>query len=165
MSIHSILFLSYFIRPSPHKCMVEGCGRVFTYRSGLLAHIKGVHDQKFPIHCPEKNCNMQFGSNTQLQEHYERVHRNQQGQPPLFDSTRIQPTLHPMQLSVLPIDMNRGINPTNQTQQIIMPSVPIRSTALRSDTLIGDLSIMSDVITNTQKYDCLLRKKKATSRD
>ena len=83
-----------------------------------------------------------------------------QGQPPLFDSTRIQPTLHPMQLSVLPIDMNRGINPTNQTQQIIMPSVPIRSTALRSDTLIGDLSIMSDVITNTQKYDCLLRKKR-----
>lgn len=137
-------------RPSPHKCMVDGCGKVFAYRSGLLAHIKSAHDQKFPIHCPEKNCNMHFVSNTQLQEHYERVHRNQT-QPQLFDSSRIQASIQSMQLPVLPMDMNRSMTSPNQSGQMILPSVSVRSPSLRTDGLIGDIPIIPEVISNTAK--------------
>ena len=102
-------------RPSPHKCNVEGCGKVFAYRSGLLAHIKTVHDQKLPFHCHEKDCNMHFTSNAQLQEHYERVHRNQHTHTLLYDSGRLQPPMQSMPLPVLPLD----INGSGQGQQII----------------------------------------------
>ena len=76
-------------RQSPHRCEVPGCGKVFTYRSGLLAHIRHVHDQRHPIRCPEKSCRMQFTTNAQLQDHYEHVHKNAQP-PALYDPSRMQ---------------------------------------------------------------------------
>lgn len=124
--------------------MVEGCGKVFTYRSGLLAHIKSAHDQKFPIHCPEKNCNMQFNSNTQLQEHYERVHRNLT-QPQMFESSRLPASIQNMQLPVLPIELR-----TNSSQPQMM--MPVRSpSALRSEGLMSDMPLLPDVIASNQK--------------
>lgn len=62
---------------------------------------------------------MQFASNAQLQEHYDRVHRNQQPHTILYDSSRLQPTMQTMQLPVLPIE----ISGASQGQQIIMSSV------------------------------------------
>ena len=76
-------------RQSPHRCEVPGCGKVFTYRSGLLAHIRHVHDQRHPIRCPEKSCRMQFTTNAQLQDHYEHVHKNAQA-PAMYDPNRMQ---------------------------------------------------------------------------
>lgn len=127
--------------------MVEGCGKVFTYRSGLLAHIKSAHDQKFPIHCPEKNCNMQFNSNTQLQEHYERVHRNLT-QPQMFESSRLPASIQNMQLPVLPIELRTNIPNSSQPQMMM----PVRSpSALRSEGLISDMPLLPDVIASNQK--------------
>ena len=70
-----VLVVSITCRESPHRCEVPGCGKVFAYRSGLMAHIKHVHDQRHPCRCPEKNCRMQFATNSLLQEHYERAHK------------------------------------------------------------------------------------------
>lgn len=135
-------------RPSPHKCLVPGCGKVFTYRSGLLAHIRSIHDRKLPIRCPEKNCRLSFMTNSQLQEHYERAHRNSQqsAQSQLFDSARLPPSIQSMQLPVLSIDnMNRSMMSPVQQQQLILPSI-----ATRNNTL-SDIPIMSEMNSGQSK--------------
>ena len=90
-----ILDVCFIYRESPHRCEVPGCGKVFAYRSGLMAHIKNVHDQHHPYRCPEKNCRMQFATNAQLQEHYERTHK-----PKLPDSHTFGELGYPRDLGV-----------------------------------------------------------------
>ena len=110
-------------RPSPHKCQVPGCGKVFAYRSGLMSHIHSVHDQRMPIRCPEKSCRKSFVSNSQMREHYERVHRNQP-QAQLFDAAHLPQTIQSMQLPMITMDnLNRPmISPVQQQQQLLRAS-------------------------------------------
>ena len=132
-------------RPSPHKCNVPGCGKVFKYRSGLLAHIKSAHDQKHALRCPVSGCQQQFMNNAQLREHYERQHPNL---PNSLYESRMPSSLPYMQMSALSIEgMGRGMIPAMPTQTTNVPTLSVRGSGeMRSDNVISEIPMMNDVM-------------------
>ena len=132
-------------RPSPHKCNVPGCGKVFKYRSGLLAHIKSAHDQKHALRCPVSGCQQQFMNNAQLREHYERQHPNL---PNSLYESRMPSSLPYMQMAALSIEgMGRGMIPAMPTQTTNVPTLSVRGSGeMRSDNVISEIPMMNDVM-------------------
>ena len=123
---------------------MPGCGKVYAHRSGLTAHIRAAHNGERPIYCPEKTCNRHFTSNSQLREHFERVHKgsNQHDQlistPPagqVFDTGRMQalsmpvhvPVPVPVPVPTLNLDVmgNRPINMSVRGQQGSLADIEI----------------------------------------
>ena len=141
-------------RPSPHKCNIPGCGKVFAYRSGLLAHIKSVHDQKQSVRCPVSGCRQQFMNNTQLKEHYERAHPHLQG---TLVESRTASSFPYMQLSTIQIDnMNRGMMAPLSTQPAVINAMSMRNNSdLRQEGVMADIPSISDVIEKQQWCVCL----------
>lgn len=124
---------------------MPGCGKVFKYRSGLLAHIKSAHDQKHSLRCPVSGCQQQFMNNAQLREHYERAHPNLSNA--LYES-RMPSSLPYMQMSTLPIEgMGRGMIPTMPQQPANVQPISVRGTGeMRNDNVISEIPMMNDVI-------------------
>lgn len=131
---------------------MPGCGKVYAHRSGLTAHIRSAHNGDRPICCPEKACNQRFTSNSQLREHYERVHKGGHSHDQLispspagqvFDAGRLQSLPMPVHVPVpvpvptLNLDVigNRQIN------------MPVRG----QQGSLTDIGMLSDVILSTDK--------------
>ena len=136
-------------RPSPHRCNIPGCGKVFAYRSGLLAHIKSVHDQKQSVRCPVSGCRQQFMNNTQLKEHYERAHPHLQG---TLVESRTASSFPYMQLSTIQVDnMNRSMMAPLSAQSAVISAMPMRNNSdLRQEGVMTDIPSIPDVMEKQQ---------------
>ena len=58
----------------PFRCENQDCGKSFVLKTGLIIHIRTVHNQERPYICEEKGCAKKFGHKYVLRLHIRTVH-------------------------------------------------------------------------------------------
>mmetsp|Transcript_204 Transcript_204/g.648 ORF Transcript_204/g.648 Transcript_204/m.648 type:complete len:174 (-) Transcript_204:63-584(-) len=134
---------------TPYRCGVEGCGKYFTRRFNLKAHVR-CHTGARPFVCPFDNCNQSFKWKSSYASHL-RSHRN----------TDARRRLHTVPSGHSRIDISRLLNGSEGTDDMDWASTSSDNDSVKSDTgfemVVKVLAGVDDVQATDAEDKVLLR--------